>query len=1008
MFEERQVSELGRYGPGITNYFKFLKWGFWIFVFLSCVWLPVLVLNTFGVGENQSAQLNDLAQTMVGNLGDKNFTKTLHVPGCTGSIRGQDCELDKDVVALYYAYTDLIATITVLIGCLWLRYFEVKEETLLDKNSLSAANYTIAVKGFDTSQEVTEKDLKKHFKTVTGQDVAAVSIAYDNEREINLFKKRGELMMSRLRCTREYQYYNSKQRAGQGAVSQEKMFEILARRVELTTAIREVDRETAKCEDVHDKPLYAYITFENSIAARLAVRAYNKSIWGYLRMKKSLMYKKARLSVAAATEPSTIIWENLKYNKLARGKRRVVSTIVAIVLLAISAFANIVARGLEQNASSEGGEDFCPEKFFDASKEEQQSAVEANDELLHCYCDQFGISEQLDDPLCASYARSNLVADLFVYLAAFIVVCSNGAISLFLSKISADYEKHHSQDSMEKSIFHRMFILKLINMGVLFLTMNFWVTYLKQMGIVYDSTQNFSTQWYKTIGVSIVLVQIGNIAGPHLYKFHFYRSAKKKRRLAVEDPINGGLTQIELNKLFLGPDFLVAHRYAQNLADFYICFIFCAGMPILPIIAMFNFYTTYWVDKFLFLNYYRSPPRYKTNIGRSATALIPYCLALHLVSSIYMLGNKEIFHAKSGEVPVGSTIEQWNYLNVYDKVSQKHTYPLFVLLVIILVGLLLSQVAEQLFVFVSSIIKACFGSCMAKSQFYQEMEQYLFHTITIPYSRAVRRGIIKGLTNYNILQNPKYKEAFAITDVFAMHHKRVKSLRHFEKLSFDDIVASNSETSRNTDLNESVVSSSGRGKSKVGHHNPETLRLMEASLQAENLANTRGSGLEQIVEDRQFDEQRDPPRSSQSKLPPVTGRSSDQNVRAAYGKVPNTDDDDDNMSVSSNVTRVTGVLLMEDEKPSDRPTSASVDMGSAYSGGPMTQERVSRVHGNPMLEPEPDNDKKKKKKKGKETSSDDRSRSKMSQADKKRIDEFKEGKPKGKAKKGNFMNSGAM
>lgn len=59
------------------------------------------------------------------------------------------------------------------------------------------------------------------------------------------------------------------------------------------------------------------------------------------------------------------------------------------------------------------------------------------------------------------------------------------------------------------------------------------------------------------------------------------------------------------------------------------------------------------------------------------------------------------------------------------------------------------------------------------------------------YSRAVRRGIIKGnhgsgflklfivegLASYNILQNPKYKEAFGISDTFALKHATVRSLR---------------------------------------------------------------------------------------------------------------------------------------------------------------------------------------------------------------------------------------
>jgi hypothetical protein len=40
-------------------------------------------------------------------------------------------------------------------------------------------------------------------------------------------------------------------------------------------------------------------------------------------------------------------------------------------------------------------------------------------------------------------------------------------------------------------------------------------------------------------------------------------------------------------------------------------------------------------------------------------------------------------------------------------------------------------------------------------------------------------ALLTGLATYNILQNPRYKEAFNISDGFALSHGRVKSLRNF-------------------------------------------------------------------------------------------------------------------------------------------------------------------------------------------------------------------------------------
>jgi hypothetical protein len=48
----------------------------------------------------------------------------------------------------------------------------------------------------------------------------------------------------------------------------------------------------------------------------------------------------------------------------------------------------------------------------------------------------------------------------------------------------------------------------------------------------------------------------------------------------------------------------------------------------------------------------------------------------------------------------------------------------------------------------------------------------------VTYTRAVQRNLIKGLATYNILQNPIYKESFAITWKFAMSNKNVRAVRN--------------------------------------------------------------------------------------------------------------------------------------------------------------------------------------------------------------------------------------
>ena len=106
-------------------------------------------------------------------------------------------------------------------------------------------------------------------------------------------------------------------------------------------------------------------------------------------------------------------------------------------------------------------------------------------------------------------------------------------------------------------------------------------------------------------------------------------------------------TQEELNAVYLGPPFRLNHRYTQLLVNFFICWMYAISMPILPLIGAISFYVSYWVDKFLFCNFYRIPPKYSDKIGRKSTNLIAYGIFLHIFMSCWILGNHQIFSGKS-------------------------------------------------------------------------------------------------------------------------------------------------------------------------------------------------------------------------------------------------------------------------------------------------------------------------------------------------------------------------
>jgi hypothetical protein len=111
------------------------------------------------------------------------------------------------------------------------------------------------------------------------------------------------------------------------------------------------------------------------------------------------------------------------------------------------------------------------------------------------------------------------------------------------------------------------------------------------------------------------------------------------------------LTQDELNKLYSGSDCELAYNYAQLMSTLFVCLTFSTGIPVLYCVAAGNFAMFYFVEKYLFIQFYKAsssftclsivligcqqaPPHLTSNIGKSATSMIPFAVALHLAMSM--------------------------------------------------------------------------------------------------------------------------------------------------------------------------------------------------------------------------------------------------------------------------------------------------------------------------------------------------------------------------------------
>eukprot|EP01038_Epipyxis_sp_PR26KG_P011217 gene11217-15051_t len=783
LWGEGSISEFGIYGSGVTNYFKFLKWCYWLFAILAILSLPMLTLNIFGPN-NSNYGMKALAKTTLGNLASNviNGTIDVHVPGCYNyDLYDFSCQLNRKTLGKFYSYMDIVISGAIIIGLIWLKYFEKNEEESLDKNTVTASMYSVVVTNLP--EDCTEEEVAEHFMKVLGENhkVFSVSIAFDNVDEIKACQDRGHIIKEKIRSVHKHRHDSTMLRRQESNVdSADKAIQRLVNDLEtkMTRLNNQLKYQEKRLEELSHAPanaIYAFVTFHKVLSRNIALHTYNKmSFLQYICMSEDLLFKGKRIHLMEAPEPSTIIWENLGYSTSNRSGRRMLTTLLTLLFVIFSLIIIFGSKILQTRAFStnNSAETLCPSDFGSYSTTEQQEYITTYPDATHCYCDQKSTFVQARDSYCKSYLRKNINAQILTYFASLVVLMVNVFIENSL-RFFSQYEKHISEDAKGESIFLRVFALKYINTCCVFFINNNSVILSKVFGYQYATSTEFTADWFNTIGVTVILVQIGDVFAAHTNKivrlFLHYRNKK----------YHHALTQDELNKIYLGPKLEFALNYAQLLSTIFVCLTFSTGIPVLYLIAAGNFLLFYIVEKYLFMKMYRIPPHFNNKIGKRVSSLIPLALAVHLAIALWVLSNSELFNVSEQSSTAHTVTSGFFGSSIRKKVTGKTTFPLFVFLCVLVFGLFILELLKSFWFGAIKFFRCCCGELCAKAIGRDDFKGTGAKAI-VSYHRAVQRNLIKGLATYNILQNPKYKESFAITWKFAFEHSKVRSVRNLK------------------------------------------------------------------------------------------------------------------------------------------------------------------------------------------------------------------------------------
>ena len=807
---EGKYSDFMQFGVAITTYFKFLKWLYWMTFTLALVTLPCLLINTFGPKMEPDAKrlLTDISRTTVGNMvfALNNVTESeVFFPVCygDGNIFDVNCQLDKDDLGWLYTWLDISGIFVLILGFLWLMKYEEVERKDLDQYRLFASAY--AVKVTCLPEDVTEEELKNHFnRLLHNEKVLDVTIAYDDHDQIASYRQRNVVIKRRERKLNELRFLSKlyKETDEEWKINnyRKDIMDVKKSIAHLNNEIHNLDanigvmmqlrkkkspsifhrvtEEEIESGRFNGRAVCAFITFADEKSRRFILDIYRSGhtspFWLWFCMDKYKRLRTHYLWVTEAPEPSNILWENLQYNFTHRLMRRIFSASCTACMLICIVVACSVSRIYQYRTLEVGGKAHCPSQYFQMTQSEQFSYVQSSTEYLHCYCN---IPSNHDHAWCESYLIDLKISTAVTVAVAFFLYVMNHLIDIIVPTL-IDLERYHSTDKRDCNIFIRMLFMKVLNMGCVFLIGEDFDT-ASLLGQKPFSSDVLRADWYSTAGTILILSQVFGLIGynlVHLSRFWYFEYRKKQAR---ENPWLA-LSQKELNAFYLGPEMKLASRYGSALSSFFVCYIYSTGIPVLLPLASLNCFILYWVDKFLFVSYYRTPRDVTSDIPKLGITAIKLCIFAHIIISMVTLGNRDIFETpivgRPDTVADGSD-ESLLALNV-----QEHTIPFLILCALCCLYLVCQYLFRR---FLVQIVEAIIGP--EKSEEVLRLQEKALGAIqsrkaieltghAIDYNQAIRNGRFKRLASYNILHNPIYQAAFYTDYEFGNTHKHIGSV----------------------------------------------------------------------------------------------------------------------------------------------------------------------------------------------------------------------------------------
>jgi len=602
-------------------------------------------------------------------------------------------EISKSTVAFIVAALDAAIVVVFLIMIYTLRYAQKSATQNVLKKAYSAASYTAQIKNLPQNMPAEELATKLwHFlnqklgyKEGSGGShrVVDVQIVLPNKL-ISVSKDLGEIIHEKNNLIREFMrdcapdypgseinfkgVYNVlvsiKQKTPEKFAHAQKLFkkikDLALKKEKLMLEIKKL--KTTKASRI----VAAFVTF-NSIPARNRILDLFSSsanercarIFCRCCYDKDISFYGKILRAQSASDPGSILWENLGEPGSSVFARRAFSTFLTILLWIVSGSILVVSTYQKNYFKQKYPTIDCSDKgaVTQAAAATDYLLGDLQTGLLECYC-KVDLVNRLTESfptvnnkeLCTTWFKAKVLQNSVNIGIAFLVLIINYIIQFIFQTLSK-FEKHSTLNKQLAQRVLKTFVAQFLTTGVLILLVN---AQIKSVKLWQGKFVDLTPLWYENVGTTLLSTMIINVFTVPIIKVIFVLLQKLSRccdrGCGCDEKYTSKKTQVAYENLYMGPEFIVDFRYSQILTLTFVCFLYSGTMPFLYLSTFVQLFITYFFDKFFLLRVSKLPKNYDENLENVVrTAMFP-SIVIHLAFTIFAFGCPSVFNAESSSI----------------------------------------------------------------------------------------------------------------------------------------------------------------------------------------------------------------------------------------------------------------------------------------------------------------------------------------------------------------------